>query len=246
MVFKGKDGKPSPNSGVNLTPALPAPLVGSTASQDDEYTVEDYRTALRLLLGAALEGNDEFRVRSANWRETARQRALEAGAPLEEEGGSPLVYALLGLMFEAPEYLDRVVSAADRVSARAASFTFKLFRPVANSWFMRPVRRRFDGLVARGESVVHPLEARGRSEVRFSRDLIRQEVNDEAAEEFLTYLVERSKLQQLITEASAEVGGDALTEIRGRSATVDSSLDDLVDRFLRRQKQRTPPGSPSS
>jgi hypothetical protein len=51
----------------------------------------------------------------------------------------------------------------------------------------------------------------------------------------------RSKMRAI--ETSAEVGGDALDEVRGRSASVDSSLDDIIDNILRRQKHETPPPS---
>ena len=89
--------------------------------------------------------------------------------------------------------------------------------------------------------MVRPLEETGRSKARSSRALVRQEVNDEMVEEFLIYMVERSKMRELIEETSAELGSDALTEVRGRSASVDSSLDNIVDNILRRQKLKTPP-----
>ena len=66
--------------------------------------------------------------------------------------------------------------------------------------------------------VVSPLEETGRSKARSSRLLVRQEVNEEMVEEFLVYVVERSKMREMIVETSAEVGSDALTDVRGRSA----------------------------
>jgi hypothetical protein len=238
---------PTPESSANLTLALPPPAVSKTGSPNREYTVEDYRNALRMLVGAALEGNDELLDRVIKWRETVQERELQGGAPSElEEGGSPFLYTLLGLMFKTPDYLYRGVSATDRITSRAANITFKLFGPITNSRFMRPARRRYDRLVRRGASVVNSLEERGRMEARSSRNLVHQEVNDETVEEFLTYMVERSKMVDLITEASTEVGNDALIEVRGRSAMVDSALDGIVDKVLRRQKQQPPPGNPSS
>lgn len=106
------------------------------------------------------------------------------------------------------------------------------------------MRRRYHNLVARWDNLVSPFEETGRSEARSSRLLVRQEVNDEMVEEFLVYVVERSKMRELIVETSAEVGGDALDDVRGRSASVDSSLDDMINKILRRKKRGTP--SPSS
>ena len=75
--------------------------------------------------------------------------------------------------------------------------------------------------------MVSPLEETGRSKARSSRLLVRQELNEEMVEEFLVYLVERSKMREMIVETSAEVGSDALTDVRGRTAAVDSSLDNV-------------------
>ena len=50
-------------------------------------------------------------------------------------------------------------------------------------------------------------------------------------------------MNELIVETIAEVGGDGLDEARRRSASVDSSLDDIIDNVLRRQKRETPPPS---
>ena len=53
-------------------------------------------------------------------------------------------------------------------------------------------------------------------------------------------------MKEMIVETSTAVGGDALVEIRGRTASVDSSLDNLVDNLLRRQKPKTAPTDLSS
>ena len=61
--------------------------------------------------------------------------------------------------------------------------------------------------------MVTPLEETGRAKARSSRLLVRQELNEEMVEEFLVYLVERSKMREMIVETSAELGSDALTEM---------------------------------
>ena len=243
MNSKNKNDKYLPFSSVDLTLALPAPQTSSSASRESEFTEEDYKNALRVLVGAALEGNDELRNRIITWRATIQKGEQEIDASIleEETGGSPLLYTILGLLFKTPEYLSRGTSTAGRASSRATSFVFRLMKPITNSWVMRPAQRRYNVLVARGESVVSSLEETGRSEARSSRALVRQQVNDETVEDALVYIMEKSKMRELIAETSAEVGSDALTEIRGRSASVDSSLDTIVDNILRRQKLKTPP-----
>jgi hypothetical protein len=248
MNSKYDDDEEFPYSSADLTPALPAPQSSRPAAGSGEFTVEDYRTALRLLVGSLLEGNDELRERLKIWQETIQEREQEGGGPqpeAEEIGGSQLFYSFLGLLFKTPDYLNKGTSTASHISSRAASVVSTILRPITHSWFLRPVRRRYHVLVARGESVVSSLEQAGRAEARNSRVLIRRQVSDETIEEILGYIVEKAKLRELIAEQGVEVTTDAVTEVRVRSAGVDSSLDNIVDNILRRQKSRVPPPSSS-
>lgn len=228
----------------DMTLALPGPQTRTSTSREGEFTAEDYRTALRLLVGAALEGTDELRIRIEPWWADVQEWERESGASLfgvEEKGGSPLLFILLGLLFKTPDYLSRGISTVGRVSSRATSIVSRLLRPITNSRVMRPVQRRYRYFVARGESEVNSLKFIGRSEARTSRALIRQEVNEDTIEDILAYLVEKAKIRDLIAEQGVEAAGDVSTEIRVRSAAVDSSLDNIVDNILRRQKLQKPP-----
>jgi hypothetical protein len=234
------------HSNADLILALPAPQFSSFDSREIEFTAEDYKTALRLLVGAALEGSDELRYRLKMWLVAVQKREQESGTTylgVEATGSSPLLYTTFGFLIKTANYVSRGASTAGRVSRRTTSFANRLTKPVRHSRVLRPVRRRYHNLVARWDNLVSPFEETGRSEARSSRLLVRQEVTDEMVEEFLVYVVERSKMRELIVETSTAVGGDALDEVRGRSASVDSSLDELIDNILRRQKRETPPPS---
>ena len=232
----------------DLVLALPAPQTSNSDSREVEFTAEDYKTALRLLVGAALEGNDELRYRIKTWLKNIQkaEQEIDALLPEEETGGSSLLYTLIGLLFKTPPYLSRVTSTASRAAAQATSIASRFTRPITNNWILRPMQQRYDVLLERGESVVSSLEKIGRTEASSSRALVRQQVNDEAVEELLTYLLEKSKMREMIVETSTQVGGDALVEIRGRTASVDSSLDNIVNNLLRRQKPTTTPSDTSS
>jgi hypothetical protein len=248
MNFHDKNDEDLPPSIDDLTLALTAHQTSGSASREVEFTAEDYKTALRLLVGAMLEGNDELRYRTKTLLTNIQKEEQEIDASIldEETGGSSLLYAFIGLLSKTPHYLSGVTSAAGRASSGATSLVSRFTRPITNSRVMRPVWRRYNVLVERGESVVSSFEKIGRSKASSSRALIRKQVNDEAVEELLVYMVEKSKMREMIVETSAEVGGDALVEIRGRTASVDSSLDNFVDNILRRRKLITPPSSSSS
>jgi hypothetical protein len=246
MNSKDKKDEDFIDTSDDLALALPAPQTSSSTYGDIEFTAEDYRTALRLLVGAALEVNDELRYQLKTWLVSVQKRKQENGATIPElvgMGGSPLLYTAIGLLIKTADSVSRGTSTAGRVSARTISFVSRLAKPITHSWPLRPVRRRYHALGRRWESVVNPLAETGRSKVRSSRALVRQELNEELVGEFLIYLVERSKMREMIVETSAEVGSDALTDVRGRSASVDSSLDDIIDSILRRQKPKTSPSS---
>jgi hypothetical protein len=158
-------------------------------------------------------------------------------------GGSRLLYTVFGLLYKTADTVGKGASTTVHVAGRATSLVSKITKPITHSRVLRPVRRRYHALGRRWEAVVTPLEETGRAKARSSRLLVRQEVNDEMVEESVVYLVERSKMRELIAETSAEVGSDALDEVRGRSASVDSLLDDIIDNILRRKKHETPPPS---
>ena len=249
MNSKESNAKELPYRSGDRTLALPAPRTSNSASGDGEFTVEDYRTALRVLVGAALEGTDELRSRIGPWWENVQEWERESGSSyggFVGTGGSPLLYTILGLLFKTPDYLSRGTSTVGRVTSRAASIVSWFTRPITHSRIMRPVQRRYNYFVARGESVMSSVIGVGRSEARSSRALVRQNINDEALEDILTYLVEKAKMRELIAEQGVEAAADVSTEIRTRSAAVDSSLDNLVDNILRRQKGKTPPSGSSS
>ena len=239
-----KNDKEFRTGSTDMTVVIPAPQTSNSASGEDEFTAEDYRTALRLLVGAALEGTDELRLRLQPWWEDVQEWERHNTASvtlLEGKDRNTLLYSFLGVLFKTPKYLSRGTATAGRLSSRATSIVSRLMRPITRSRVMRPVQRNYEYLVARGESVVNSLSATGRSEARTSRLLVRQNVSDDALEDILTYLVEKAKIRDLIAEQGVEAAGDASTEIRLRSAMVDSSLDNIIDNILRRQKLEKPP-----
>ena len=221
----------------------------SSPAAPEPFTAEDYRTALRFLVGAALEGSDELSRRIRAWLETTHTMEQEVGAPFPwrtDLEGSPLLYTLIGLLFKTPAYLDRGLKTVDRITSRAASVVSRFTRPVTQSWVLRPARRRYAGVLDRGDAVVGSLEREGRAEARLGRILVREQVSDETIEELLAYIIEKAKIKELIAEQGLDVAGDASTEIRVRSAAVDSLLDKFIDQLLRRQKDKTPPAASST
>ncbi len=249
MNSKESNAKELPYGSGDRTLALPAPRTSRSASEAGEFTVEDYRTALRVLVGAALEGTDELRSRIGPWWESVQEWERESGGSFvgsDGSGSSPLLYTLLGLLFKTPDYLSRGTSTVGRVASAGGIYCVLVHKANHTQPGHASGTAALQLLCGAGESVMSSVMGIGRSEARSSRALVRQNVNDEALEDILTYLVEKAKMRELIAEQGVEAAADASTEIRTRSAAVDSSLDNLVDNILRRQKSKTPPSGSSS
>ncbi len=87
MNSKESNAKELPYGSGDLTLALPAPQTSSSAYGASEFTAEDYRTALRMLVGAALEGSDELRYRLKMWLVAIQKREQESGDYIPRGGG---------------------------------------------------------------------------------------------------------------------------------------------------------------
>jgi len=118
------DDEDFPYSSPDLSPGMPEPATSS--AETDQLSVEDYKTVLRLLVGSARVGNDEFRQRLKTWRKTIQNTKLEGGATFAELGET------------------------SRASSRAFSVVFRFLEPIKNNRLMRLIRRRYHIYVGSG------------------------------------------------------------------------------------------------
>jgi hypothetical protein len=83
-------------------PELQAPQDQSTPQEIDEQVNQDIKILLRLLIGTAVEGSDEFRRRARLWQaEMNVTDPSRAVISLEDETeASRLRYSLLGFLFQ--------------------------------------------------------------------------------------------------------------------------------------------------
>ena len=115
---------------------------------------------------------------------------------------------------------------------------------------MRPVRRRIDRLVTNGEELVESWIDTGRVREKESRAMARQAAAI-LVDDFLEYLSTNEGIQELVQEQGISMTGEAMAEMRKRSANADEFAEQIFQIILRRRSQPEkqidqPDGSTSS
>jgi hypothetical protein len=224
-----------PNSSNQLTPVKKEvePMAGPP-----ETTGELLRTFMRLLVGGAIIGTEEL-VRRARQRQAEIQQSAAPKmviAPFSELEQNQQRHALIGLLFETPEAMSRGLARVGHASGTTAGLAGKMLGPLANSRLARPVKRRFDKMVAQGESIIERWAERGRVEEQVSRALAEQSMSglvDEVVAEAM-HLAQKPEVRELPQQQSVSMAGEVIGEVRQRTASTDATLERLARTMLRR------------
>ena len=206
--------------------------------------LSDLKASMRLVVGSSLNGWDAY---------IQRLRQLQAMQEPQEPGSIVLVddeglrqrfrHLLLGILFETPDFFQRVLVRADRASSKLFGLFSKVTSPFTNSWIFSPVRNRYDYTAARGEKVIDRLVRKGQMEEQNSRLMTQQKAIDDLINDFLEYVVLRTEATQIIQEGGIGMAGGAIDEFRDQSASVDTLLEQKLKSVFRK---RTPPPSDST
>ena len=210
-----------------------------TAVQPVEAVDDEMLEAFtRLLVGALVEGSEQFRERLKTWDEATAvspdTRETTGSSPAEQ-----LRHTLIGILFHAEAHLKtRQIPLFKRAAGLAFHSLNRLAAPVANSRVSRSVNGRMDKWAARGETFVDKWMATGRVEEAHGRKLALT-ATQESIDEFLNYLAENEELQDLITEQSVSLAAESMNSVRERTVTSDAIAERFVRRLLRRPMRTT-------
>jgi hypothetical protein len=205
--------------------------------------VNDIKGTLRLVIGSAMTGTDAFTKRLRQIQ--ANQETVKPAAIVIDENETArdqLRYLLLGMLFEAPDLLQRSLESVEHASSKVYGLFSKLLSPITNSWIFSPVKGQYDGAVTRGERVIDRLIMKGRIEEQNSRLILQQKAIDDLVNEILEYVILETDATQIIQEGGVGVAGGVLDEFREQSSNVDSLLDSKLKGFFRRTPSQ--PGVP--
>jgi hypothetical protein len=226
---------PQPDSATTSTPETGEPAA-ATVSPADEETFDATETLLLLLAGALLEGNDALLARLRRWRaETDNVTPGDAAAP--SPGARSLRHALLGMLLDSPLALRRQWALTGRFTHTFFALATLPLRPVAGSRLVRSAGRRFNDLVAEGESTVAAWMAAGQAEEPRARALAQRATND-LIDDVIRHLSENPELAEMIQTQSVSLAGEVTDSIRARTVTADTAVERVARALLRRERLR--------
>jgi hypothetical protein len=209
----------------------------------------DLKATMRLAVGSALNGGDAYIQRLRQIQ--AEQVPVKPETIIVDEDETfqdQLKYALIGILFETPDLIQRGLMTVEQASSKVYSLFSKILSPFTNSRIFSPVKSGFDTAAGRGEKVIDRLIMKGRVEEQNSRQIVQQKNVDDLVNDFLEYIVLRTEIRQLIEEEGIGMAGGMVDEFRDESATVDTILEQKLKSIFRKRAASqpvTPPVDPT-
>jgi hypothetical protein len=229
----------------------PVPPEGEPAAGPPEPIPDPLPTLTRLLVGGAVIGLDELLSRSGHLQTEisqaiAQKMAIGPHADLERNRRYLMV---IGLLFETPEALSSGLSKVGQVTGSAAGAVGKVLGPIYNSRLARPIKKRCDNLLARGEATAERWTERGRGEEQVSRALTEQVVDEliqDIAIEVMTRLAQKPEVREMVQQQSVSLAGEVVGQVRQGTASTDAFLERLARALIRRAQHEAVIDLPAS
>ncbi|MFN2189632.1 MAG: RDD family protein, partial [Candidatus Promineifilaceae bacterium] len=202
----------------------------------------------RVSLGGALLAIDAINDRlgqEEDDEEDDEQRTIESvlvpeGEWEERFGQAPGLAArhlALGVAIDARSKVSRGIEIFNRVGTTAVVALETLFEPITNSRFFRPVKKRFNVAVNRGEIQMNHWMNLGRAEDFRSRQIAESTLNrvvDESMDEIVDDQRVQEFVQEMLAAQSLGIVDEAIEEIRERGISSDMFFEIPFRRLFRR------------
>jgi len=238
------DDFPNPTDDeLGLIPVVSDPEPAKTPTRAIRTTRTDSTGTLNVLLhlavGGILLGIDEVRTRldeKNEFVESSSQSQETLYHPDDEQ--DQLRYALVGLVLKTPEVLSRGAHKVEQAAEAGVYVVNKIFKPVTKSRLANPFIRKFDHMVARGESIVTDWVDRGRTGEKTSRVLL-QQTSDEVIGDVANILANRPEIRDLVQQQGIGMAQEVSGELQDRAAAADTLFERIVLKFLPGSKKDT-------
>jgi hypothetical protein len=204
----------SQEKSVKVNQAESVPTIREQDKKPPVQSTSSFRLGLRFLLGSALLLNDEAQKRFAKAQQeikisqTQRKVLLAKETSLDRER-----YTLIGLMVAGDEAVERMLANLGHLGDWSFRKTKHTIKPITNNRIVRPLNRRYDHSIQRGENILQGLIESGRLEEFRSRRLA-QEATTETIEEILDYLATSPEMDQLVDAEMDEMPGETIADIQ--------------------------------
>jgi hypothetical protein len=225
----------SNNKNGHIRSVVPAETTSDTRPNDDRFDAT--ASLLRLLVGGALVGAEELRLRLERWQEATRAStttATQAVAP--QTASDALRYTLVGMLFETETRMRRRFSAMLARLARASHEANLFYTTVTSDMRytpLDPLRMRLDEMLYRATMTIDRWTDRGWIEEQHSRRMAR-EAAARVVDELLDYMAQNPEVRELIEQQSLNMAETAVDEVRDRTATADMWIERIARSLLHR------------
>jgi hypothetical protein len=251
-----------------VLPTLPPPdsaaaralTTTSPPMEQDELqeSIEAVRLLTALLVGGAIEGADQLVTRLRDYEEelellaaaeTAQRIARgDLGQVMPEEDElDRLRFAVVGFVFEAQSRLGQGIYRVARLADTTLETADNVSKPFRNFFLFRPITNRIEarveGLIEYGRGSVGRWTATGRDLEPRSRALATR-TYEEIVDEFINMLAENEEIKQLVATQGISLVEEVRDNVRGRTVTGDSVVEEVVRRILRRPPREDLPEPP--
>jgi hypothetical protein len=228
---------------------------------DSSVPTDNFRALTHLVVGGVEIGIDELLLRLSEWEKKANKtlentsvesdtspslpgpNPLKPTPPIRETDADLMRYALIGLLFETQEVLQKTTSTLGKLERMVTNYTDPFVRPIVSSRFFAPFRRRYEKLVERGQEEVDRWISVGREEEIRSR-ILAQDAITGTVDGTIEYLADNQEIQDLIQTQTTSLAGELVEEIRERSVNMDILLEGLIRSLFRRQPRAKLPKPP--
>lgn len=216
---------------------------GNRGAQPGDERFDTAAALLRLLVGGALVGTRELRLRLERWQQAIPDAAsTQAVAPRTASPSDALRYTLMGMMFETESRMRRRFSTMRRRLARASHEANRFYGSVMSDMRytpLDPLRARFEEMVYRATMTLDRWADRGRMEEQQSRDMA-QEAVVSVIDELLDYMARNPEVRELIEQQGLSMAETAVDEVRERTATADMWIERIARGLLHRPASENP------
>jgi len=216
---------------------------GNPGARSSDERFDATTALLRLLVGGALVGTRELRLRLERWQQSIPDfSSTQAVAPRTASPSDALRYTLMGMMFETESRLRRRFSTMRRRLARASHEASLFYTNVMSDMRytpLNPLRARFEEMVYRATMTMDRWADRGRMEEQQSRDMA-QEAVVSVIDELLDYMARNPEVRELIEQQGLSMAETAVDEVRERTASADMWIERIARGLLHRSASENP------
>jgi hypothetical protein len=153
----------------------------------------------------------------------------------------------VGFVFEAQSRLGQGIYRVARLADTTLETADNVSKPFRNFFLFRPITNRIEarveGLIEYGRGSVGRWTATGRDLEPRSRALATR-TYEEIVDEFINMLAENEEIKQLVATQGISLVEEVRDNVRGRTVTGDSVVEEVVRRILRRPPREDLPEPP--